>query len=223
MAKAVPSKSAAAAVKKPAAKTKRAVPARPKKSSAKVVKAKPAPSAPPIQPPAPSPAAPASRKKRTSSVRARILEILKTHGPLTSNGLVEAGGFSSSALYLNLKPLRDSGAVLARPNGREMVFEVPGSSSAESVSVPVPAKSAPPAKTSRVATPLKPIARQGAVAYIPAVIGSALDHLDQRLLPVENAEDKIATLERLSTILQGPLSSVLLAIRDDVVRLSAKV
>lgn len=146
--------------------------------------------------------APKARRKRQGGVRSRLVEMLAA-GPLPAQQLLEQGGFSPASLYLNLKALKADGLIDTAREGRSVCYALIGKAAAD------------PARRGR-----KPGVRTAAPAADD--LRHALGVLMARLAPIEAADEKLMVLGQLAESLPGPVSKVLLAVIDDLSRLSGK-
>lgn len=156
------------------------------------------------------------RRTRQTGVRGKVLELLAS-GPKTSAELVRAGGFSSAALYLNIKALKADGQVSAKRNGREIMLSLNGKRSATSQKV----------QTEVIVEPVvvgttRPAMKSSdmVIAYVPAELHEALNGLSRRLQPVDALAEKLNVLDHLCRTIPVPIAAVLKSIAEDLQRVA---
>ena len=158
----------------------------------------------------------ASKRSRAKGGRDRVLQLLAS-GPRTASELVAKGGFSSAALYLNIKALKAERLIKADRNGREITYSLAEPSVAASKRrKPVAAESV----KASLPVPMNAITASVVVAYVPEELHAALNGLTQRLAPIHMVGDKLEVLDHLVRTLPKPIAAVLASISDDLRRLS---
>jgi len=150
----------------------------------------------------------APKRVRQRGVRGRILELLAA-GPLLAQELVDRGGFSTASLYLNLKALKVDGAIDTHREGRVVRYLLSGAA---------PDKGGL-AKRGRAAITA---AGSGVLDGASGELKAALNVLLARLSPIDSVDEKIMVLSQLAGSLPPPVSRVLLAVVDDLDRLTGK-
>ncbi|WP_292999783.1 helix-turn-helix domain-containing protein [Nevskia sp.] len=161
------------------------------------------------------------RRKRQSGVRGRILDML-ADGPALAQDILDKGGFSPASLYLNLKALKNEGAVDTQRDGRAVRYFLTGQAPAAAEGSDEEGAAAPaPKKRGR-----KPgSGKKGKTAAAPKApndLRDALGVLTARLAPIDNVNEKLLVLGQLAGSLPGPVSKVLNSVIDDLSRLSGK-
>ncbi|MDB5988231.1 MAG: transcriptional regulator [Nevskia sp.] len=154
----------------------------------------------------------ATRRKRQTGVRARILAILAA-GPITNSELQRKGRFTPSAQYLHLKALRQQGVLDSKRNGRSVTLRLKGKAHSRSVEEPIDAvvvQETPRRATSSALVP----------ARMSPELHEALNAVAFRLRPVERVEEKLLVLDQLARSMPPTVSGVLHAVMADLVKLS---
>lgn len=162
------------------------------------------------------------RRKRQSGVRGRILDML-ADGPALAQDILDKGGFSPASLYLNLKALKNEGAVDTQRDGRSVRYFLTGQAPAASEgSDEAGTAVAAPKKRGRKPGSGKKGKAAAATPKAPNDLRDALGVLTARLAPIDNVNEKLLVLGQLAGSLPGPVSKVLNAVIDDLSRLSGK-
>lgn len=157
-----------------------------------------------------------SRKERVSGVSAKILEILAT-GRMTTNELTTQGGFSTASAFLNLKKLKESGAITIAREGRAVynVLASPTETPEPAVTRRGRTKGSKNGFKSGVTNAVKkavaPVAAEGSLK-------SALVAIAKRFAPVSDLDRKLEVLDQLSVTLPKQVGVVLKEIRSDLLR-----
>ena len=169
------------------------------------------------------------RRKRQSDVRGRILKFLES-GPMGGPELLKKGKFSSTALYLNLKALKDEGLIDSRRSGKSVTISLTGATHASAAAADEPADTTIEAEVMHEhvaeAAAVNADAHAAASSSLVAPMVSkelhdALNAIAFRFSPVDRAQEKLVVLDQLARTMPAPVSAVLRQVIDDVVRLSS--
>jgi DNA-binding transcriptional ArsR family regulator len=158
-----------------------------------------------------------ARRKRQTGVRERLLEILAA-GPITGPDLLKNGKFTQSSLHLHLKALRDAGMIVSRRIGKAQeirLAQMPPAAEASIEGVVVDRSEPKEDPKPSASAALLP------AAFVSRELHDALSAISFRLSPVERAQEKLLVLDQLARTMPGPVSEVLRAVMDDVVKLSS--
>lgn len=155
---------------------------------------------------------------RISGVSGRILDILGAGAKSTSD-LISEGGFSSAAAFLNLKKLKEQGAVETERAGRIVYYRL-ADAAAATAAVAAPRRGRKKGSKNKAAAATKTVGKRSARAVLAGASGSlsaALASIAERFSPVADLERKLEVLDQLARSLPREVSSVLKDIRSDLV------
>lgn len=151
---------------------------------------------------------------RVSGVSSKILEILGAGAKSTSD-LISEGGFSSAAAFLNLKKLKEQGAVETERAGRIVYYRL---ADAAAAIAEAPRRGRKKGSKNKVAA--KKAGKTTVKTVIAGASGSlsaALASIAERFSPVDDLQRKLEVLDQLAKSLPREVSSVLKDIRSDLV------
>lgn len=154
---------------------------------------------------------------RVSGVSSKILEILGA-GPKSTADLIAEGGFSSAAAFLNLKKLKDQGAVETERVGRLVHYRLADAAAAVSEAPrrgrKKGSKNKPAApKLAKTAGKREP---KSASATTGGSLSAALASIAERFSPVADLDRKVTVLDELVRSLPREVATVLKDIRADL-------
>lgn len=154
-------------------------------------------------------------RNRVSGVSSKILEILGS-GPRSMGDLIAEGGFSSASAFLNLKKLKEQGAVQSERAGRSVNYSLADASAVVSEA---------PRRGRKKGSKNKPAAAKKATKRAPkglaeatgGSLSSALALIAERFSPVADLARKVNVLDELARSLPREIAAVLKDIRADLV------
>lgn len=163
----------------------------------------------------------ASTGTRVSGVSAKILSMLGA-GPKSTAELINDGGFSSAAAFLNLKKLKDQGLVETERAGRNVMYRLADSAAAVALAE-APRRGRKKGSKNKAAAPSKSAGKRGRKAAAPATADSgnlsgALAAIASRFAPVADLKQKLDVLDQLAQSLPREVAAVLKAIKSDLTR-----
>ncbi|WP_428380892.1 helix-turn-helix domain-containing protein [Nevskia ramosa] len=152
---------------------------------------------------------------RVSGVSTKILEIL-AGGPRSTADLISEGGFSAAAAFLNLKKLKEQGAVEGERAGKSVNYRL---ADASAVVSEAPRRGRKKGSKNKSPAAAKKAGKPGPKST-PAVTGgslsAALAAIADRFSPVADLDRKVNVLDELSKSLPREVATVLKDIRADL-------
>lgn len=158
-----------------------------------------------------------SSSGRVSGVSAKILELLAIGSKSTSD-LIAEGGFSAAGAFLNLKKLKDAGAVVTERVGRSVHYSL-----SEGASLPEATSRRGRKKGSKnkVAVKLGRKARSKTAApAAPKSLAAELAAIADRFRPNADLDQQLDVLDNLVNSMPKSVADVLKSIRAELVRRS---
>lgn len=159
-----------------------------------------------------------SSSGRVSGVSVKILELLAAGSKSTSD-LIAEGGFSAAGAFLNLKKLKDAGAVVTERVGRAVHYSL-----AEGASQP----EAAPRRGRKKGSKNKVAVKQGRTAKVsktaapaaPKSLAAELAAIADRFRPNADLDQQLDVLDNLVNSMPKSVADVLRSIRSELVRRS---
>lgn len=153
---------------------------------------------------------------RVSGVSAKILELLAAGSKSTSD-LIAEGGFSAAGAFLNLKKLKDAGAIVAERAGRVVNYSL-----AEGASLPEAAPRRGRKKGAKNKVADKPVrkakASKAAAPATPKSLAAELAAIADRFRPNADLDRQLDVLDNLVNSMPASVANVLKSIRAELVR-----
>ncbi|MGQ3055618.1 MAG: hypothetical protein ACT6T0_00290 [Nevskia sp.] len=158
---------------------------------------------------------------RVTGVSAKILSLLGA-GPRSTTDLINEGGFSSAAAFLNLKKLKDQGLVETERDGRNVIYRLADAASAVAIA-DAPRRGRKKGSKNKASSSAKAGGKRGRKAAVAATgetgnLSGALAAIASRFAPVADLKQKVAVLDQLVQSLPREVAAVLKAIKSDLTR-----
>lgn len=158
---------------------------------------------------------------RVSGVSAKILSLLGA-GAKSTTDLINDGGFSSAAAFLNLKKLKDQGLVETERAGRNVLYRLADAAAVVAIA-DAPRRGRKKGSKNKAAAPAKAPGKRGRkAAAAPAEdagsLSGALAAIASRFAPVADFKRKVDVLDQLAQSLPREVAAVLKAIKSDLTR-----
>ncbi len=157
---------------------------------------------------------------RVTGVSAKILSLLGA-GARSTTDLINEGGFSSAAAFLNLKKLKDQGLVETERDGRNVIYRLADAASAVAIA-DAPRRGRKKGSKNKTASSAKAGGKRGRKAAADAGengnLSGALAAIASRFAPVADLKQKVAVLDQLAQSLPREVAAVLKAIKADLTR-----